>query len=159
MHNASTPTIATLFAITMALSGAARAQQADADFPEGAGKSDVVAICGGCHDINRIKAGYTPEGWHTVMRMMQNFAAPIPADRVAAITDYLTRSFPEKPRPAAVLIEGPIEVSIRQWPVAIPGERPHDPLAARDGSLWYTGQHGGRAWLFRKTPRQIVGDG
>ena len=140
MHNASTPTIATLFAITMALSGAARAQQADADFPEGAGKSDVVAICGGCHDINRIKAGYTPEGWHTVMRMMQNFAAPIPADRVAAITDYLTRSFPEKPRPAAVLIEGPIEVSIRQWPVAIPGERPHDPLAARDGSLWYTGQ-------------------
>jgi virginiamycin B lyase len=139
MHDrALTPMITMLFATMLA--GAATAQQAGADFPEGNGKSDVVAICGGCHDIGRVKAGYTPEGWHTVMRMMQNFAAPIPADRVADITGYLIKNFPEKPRPPAALIEGPIDVSIKQWPVGTPGSRPHDPLAARDGSLWYTGQ-------------------
>jgi virginiamycin B lyase len=38
------------------------------------------------------------------------------------------------------VIEGPIGVTIKEWPVATPGSRPHDPLAARDGSLWYTGQ-------------------
>ena len=114
--------------------------QPGVDFPEGAGKSDVVAICGGCHDINRLKAGYTSEGWHTVMRMMQNFGAPIPPDQVTTITDYLIRSFPEGARPQAALIEGPVDVSIKEWPVATPGSRPHDPLAARDGSLWYTGQ-------------------
>ena len=30
--------------------------------------------------------------------------------------------------------------SIKEWPVATPGSRPHDPLAARDGAIWYTGQ-------------------
>ena len=25
----------------------------------------VTAVCGGCHDINRIRIGYTPEGWRT----------------------------------------------------------------------------------------------
>src|SRR5215475_1390921 len=128
-----------LVAVTsVLLAGPAMAQQAGADFPEGDGKSQVVAICGGCHDINRAKAGYTREGWHTVMRMMQNFGAPIPPDRVTPITDYLIKSFPEGPRPAAAVIEGPIGVTINKWPVATPGSRPHDPLAARDGSLWYT---------------------
>jgi virginiamycin B lyase len=59
---------------------------------------------------------------------------------VATVTDYLTRSFPERPRPAAALIAGPVEATIREWPVLTPGSRPHDPLAARDGSIWYTGQ-------------------
>jgi len=126
--------------IGVLLAGPAMAQQAGSDFPEGDGKSQVVAICGGCHDINRAKAGYTPEGWHTVMRMMQNFGAPIPPDQVTPITEYLIKSFPEGSRPAAAVIEGPIGVTIKEWPVATPGSRPHDPLAARDGSLWYTGQ-------------------
>jgi virginiamycin B lyase len=134
------PKILALFAASMVLVSPATAQQPGQEFPEGAGKSDVVATCGGCHDINRLKAGYTTEGWRTVMRMMQNFGAPIPQDHVAEITDYLIKSFPEGPRPAARLIEGPAEVTIREWPVATPGSRPHDPLAARDGSLWYTGQ-------------------
>ena len=54
-----------------------RAQPAPPDFPEGPGKSTVVALCGGCHDINRLRAGYTPAGWRTVMRMMLNFDVPV----------------------------------------------------------------------------------
>ena len=41
------------------------------DFPDGAGRELVVANCGGCHDINRLKVGYTPDGWRTVERMMR----------------------------------------------------------------------------------------
>jgi hypothetical protein len=33
------------------MTGPTPAQQAGADFPAGAGKDDVVAVCG-CHDIN-----------------------------------------------------------------------------------------------------------
>ena len=38
------------------------------NFPDGPGKETFVALCGGCHDINRARAGYTPEGWRTVVR-------------------------------------------------------------------------------------------
>src|SRR5262249_27254388 len=33
-----------------------------------------------------------------------------------------------------------IQVVIREWDVPTPGSRPHDPEAAPDGALWYTGQ-------------------
>jgi virginiamycin B lyase len=118
----------------------AMAQQDRTDFSDGPGKSQVLGICGGCHDLDRLKAGYTPEGWQTVVQMMMNFGAPIPPDQAQTIAAYLTKSFPEKPRPAAVLIAGPVEINIQEWAVAMPGSRPHDPLAARDGSLWYSGQ-------------------
>ncbi len=39
-----------------------------------------------------------------------------------------------------MLINNSTEASIKQWPVATPGSRPHDPLAGRDGSFWYSGQ-------------------
>ena len=31
-------------------------------------------------------------------------------------------------------------VTIREWDVPTPNSRPHDPEAAADGSIWYTGQ-------------------
>jgi len=33
-----------------------------------------------------------------------------------------------------------VSVSFKEWPVPTKGSHPHDPLAAADGSLWYTGQ-------------------
>jgi virginiamycin B lyase len=121
----------------------ALAQQPGADFPEGAGKQMVVETCGGCHDINRLKIGYTPEGWRTVMRMMQNMETPVPADQIETVTQYLIKAFPERPRPAANIIPGPVQIAIKQWPVATPGSRPHDPRATGDGAIWYTGQLSG----------------
>ena len=35
---------------------------------------------------------------------------------------------------------GSVEVSIEEWLVPTAGSHPHDPLAAADGSIWYTGQ-------------------
>jgi virginiamycin B lyase len=110
------------------------------DFPDGNGKQIVVSICGGCHEVNRVRAGYSPEGWQSVMHMMQNMEAPVPRDQWPVVVDYLTKNFPEKPKPAAVLIAGPVQVAIKEWPVPTLGSRPHDPLATRDGSIWYSGQ-------------------
>jgi virginiamycin B lyase len=138
-----TRSLALAAAMLVPLALPALAQQPGADFPEGAGKQVVLETCGGCHDINRLKIGYTPEGWHTVMRMMQNMEAPIPADQVETVTQYLIKAFPERPRPAAKIIDGPVQVSIKQWPVATPGSRPHDPRATHDGFIWYTGQLAG----------------
>src|SRR3954454_16581199 len=93
--------------VMLAISAAAvvaQTPQPGADFPDGPGKALVVPLCNSCHDINRLKAGYTPEGWHTVMRMMQNMDVPVPKDEWPVVTDYLIKNFPERARPAAVLI-------------------------------------------------------
>ena len=111
------------------------------ELPEGQGKEMVAALCNSCHPFYaRLGGGYTAEGWRTVMRMMANHGVNMPADQVATITEYLTKNFPEKGKPAGVVIPGLAKVSIKAWQVPTPGSRPHDPLAAADGSLWYTGQ-------------------
>jgi virginiamycin B lyase len=140
-----------LAAIAAFLCAASPASAQQADFPDGPGKQTFVNFCGGCHDINRSRAGYTPEGWRTVMRMMVNFDVPVPKDEIDTLTQYLIKSFPERPRPAAVVIPGPVEAAIKLWQVPTPGSRPHDPLATRDGAIWYTGQLSGK--LGRLIPR------
>jgi virginiamycin B lyase len=119
---------------------AAQAQYTAKDWPDGPSKQRFAATCDGCHDINRVRVGYTPEGWITVVQMMQNMHAPVPPEEWGAMTDYLIRNFPERKRPAAAIIDGPVKANIELWDVPTQGSRPHDPLAARDGSIWWTGQ-------------------
>jgi virginiamycin B lyase len=118
----------------------AQAQYAAKDWPDGPSKQRFVDTCNGCHDINRVRIGYTPEGWLTVVRMMQNMQAPVPAQEWGPLTDYLMKSFPERKRPEAAIIDGPVKVDIKMWDVPTQGARPHDPLAARDGSIWWAAQ-------------------
>lgn len=129
-------TLSVLLGASLAVSTAVSAQ----DLPPGPGKELVANACGVCHDINRIKAGYTPEGWHTVVRMMQNAGAPVPPGEWPVVTTYLIANFPERPRPPAAIIPGPVEATIKEWQVPTPGSRPHDPLAVKGGSIWWTGQ-------------------
>ena len=132
--------LAGLIALLFSSTPSARAQPTQQDFPDGPGKETFVSHCGGCHDINRVRAGYTPEGWRTVIRMMQNIDVPVPKAQWDTVTDYLIKNFPERPRPAAAIIDGPQQIRLRVWTVPTPGSRPHDPLAAKDGSIWYSGQ-------------------
>jgi virginiamycin B lyase len=119
----------------------AQAQQKPVNLPDGPGKDAVITYCSGCHGLNRVAAtAYSQDHWNTAVRMMLNFGVAIPADQIITVTDYLSKHFPERPRPTAVIIPGPAQVNIREWQVPIPGSRPHDPLATRDGAIWYTGQ-------------------
>src|SRR5437762_10017005 len=109
--------------------------------PDGPGKELAEANCNICHTLlSRVGSGYTANGWNTVLRMMTNQGAQLPADQVEPLKAYLIRSFPEKGKPDGVVIPGPAEVSFKEWQAPTPGSRPHHPLAASDGSLWYTGQ-------------------
>ena len=135
------------FVLAAALSCAALpayAQEKPFVLPDGPGKEFVANNCGTCHAMSRIGFGYTQAHWHTTMRMMMNFGMPIPQDQVFTVIDYLAKNFPERPMPLAKIIPGPVQVNIREWQVPTPGSRPHDPLAARDGSIWYTGQLSGK---------------
>jgi virginiamycin B lyase len=131
-----------ILSMVMAFGGvsAASAQYTEKEWPEGPAKQRFVATCDGCHDINRVRVGYTPEGWLTVVRMMQNAHAPVPAEEWGGLTEYLMKNFPERKRPAAALIAGPAKVNIEMWDVPTQGSRPHDPMAARDGSIWWAAQ-------------------
>ena len=131
----------TVLSITIVFgTSAAHAQYTAKEWPEGPSKARFAATCDGCHDINRIRVGYTAEGWLSVVRMMQNVNAPVPAEEWGAMTDYLIKNFPERSRPPAAIIDGPVKADIRMWDVPTLGSRPHDPLAARDSSIWWTGQ-------------------
>ena len=124
-------------AVLLCSASPARSQE----LPEGEGKELVAAQCNSCHPFYaRVGAGYTAQGWHTVMRMMTNHGVSIPPDQLATMTAYLTKNFPEKAKPVGVVIPGPAKISIKEWQVPTPGSRPHDPLATADGALWYTGQ-------------------
>jgi virginiamycin B lyase len=50
------------------------------------------------------------------------------------------KAFPERPRPPAAIVTGPVQASVKTWQVPTLGSRPHDPLATRDGAIWWTGQ-------------------
>src|SRR6266481_6004927 len=126
---------------TVAVLGSAIPAHAEGGLPEGPGKKVVQAHCVQCHDLTQVtRAGYTRQDWRTDVYMMINVGASLPKDQIDLVTDYLARSFPEKPKPEAVVVPGNANATIREWPLPTPGSRPHDPLAAADGSIWYTGQ-------------------
>jgi virginiamycin B lyase len=108
--------------------------------PNGPGKETVQAVCSKCHTLDRVvAAGFTRDGWQLMVNQMISNGAPLRPDQIPEVVDYLARNFPEKPMPAAVILPGPVEATIREWKVPTPGSRPHDPLYAPDGSVWYTG--------------------
>ncbi len=100
-----------VFAAALLWPAAAWSQQPPSNFPDGPGKQTVLATCGGCHDINRLRAGYTPAGWNMIQHMMQNMAAPIAPEEWPTVITYLMKSFPERPRPAAAMIAGPVQAT------------------------------------------------
>ena len=115
-----------------------RGQAAPVTLPDGAGKPIAEAMCSRCHGLNTIvnSGGYTREGWDQLFRSM----VAVPGDQASVLAGYLAANFPPKPRPAAVVVPGDASVSIKEWLVPTLGSRPHDPLAAPDGSIWWTGQ-------------------
>ena len=126
--------------IAAALAAAALPVFAQQDAPNDA-KGFVDATCNSCHPLQaRVGTGYTEEGWYTVLRMMTNHGVNVPPEKMPSLVAYLEKTYPVRGRPEAVVVPGPNKVTMHAWEVPTPGSRPHDPMAARDGSLWYTGQ-------------------
>lgn len=111
--------------------------------PAGPGEEIVRNACSACHSLNNLRQGHTREDWTTTLAMMRNVGAQVGEAQVPVVLDYLTKNFPERPKPAAVLLPGREAVSFQEWTVPTPGARPHDPLAYPDGTIWFTGHMGG----------------
>ena len=129
--------------IWLALSIDIGGQTGQVQLPDGPGKELVSATCAQCHSLNVIPNswGYTREGWQGLFSSM----VAMPDMQASVVADYLATNFPEKAgTPQAVVIRGAVEVNIREWLLPTLGQRPHDPLAMRDGSIWWTGQYANR---------------
>ena len=124
----------------LGLSAPVHAQRGGApvQLPAGAGQELVQSACTQCHRLNLITNywGDTQEGWRALFSSMVD----LPGDQADVVAGYLATHFPVRPAPEAVLIPGSTSVSIREWLLPSLGSRPHDPLAAADGSVWWTGQ-------------------
>jgi virginiamycin B lyase len=110
---------------------------------DGPGKALVETTCARCHGLNLIpnSFGYTRQEWAELTASM----VALPKEDADGIAEYLARHYPPKPDLLkAVIIPGPVNVNIKEWMAPTLGQRPHDPLAARDGSIWWTGQYANR---------------
>jgi virginiamycin B lyase len=127
----------------------APAGRGNVQLAEGAGREQVQAACARCHGLNLIASswGYTKQGWQDRIATM----TVLPPAELDAISGYLATHYPVKPAPGAVLISGRATVTIKEWLAPTLGSRPHDSHAARDGSIWWTGQFASK--LGRLDPR------
>jgi virginiamycin B lyase len=113
--------------------------------PDGGAKKLVEDNCTICHNLrNIVNSNKSADDWDNTVNMMMAAGAPITREQGIQIRDYLIANFPEKPRPKPVAISGPVQVKFHEWSLPTPGERPHDPLAMPDGSLWWSGQFANR---------------
>jgi virginiamycin B lyase len=135
-------------------------------FPDGPGKEILEKKCSTCHAPEQVTTfGRSAEEWHEVVVNMIDLGAEVNEEEAKVLVEYLAKNWPvkgstppadkpaekpaekpeEKPAPQAALSVAPnashgAMVTIREWDVPTPNSRPHDPEAASDGSIWYTGQ-------------------
>ena len=106
--------------------------------PDGTGKDQVQTMCAACHPLTIIvnSRGNNQEGWDALTKSMLT----LPPEVKTPMMEYLATHFPRKAGGEPVVVPGSASVSIREWIVPTLGSRPHDPLAAADGTIWWTGQ-------------------
>jgi virginiamycin B lyase len=127
-------------------------------FPDGPGKEILEMKCSTCHAPEQVTTfGRSVEEWHEVIVNMIDLGAEVNEEEAKVLTEYLVKNWPlkgatppaDKPAetPVAQAAPGAIapassapSVTIHEWDVPTPKSRPHDPLAASDGTIWYTGQ-------------------
>ncbi len=127
--------------LALLLAHAASAQpggNAILELPEGDGRLLIESACLSCHSPVNIfnSSGYdSVEEWRFIIDTMVD-VADSQANTMAA---YLAEHFPADASRAPTLIDGDIEITIREWRVPTLGQRSRDPVEAPDGSIWWTG--------------------
>ncbi len=152
-----------LIPLAMAALVASAAPAAAQAFPAGPGKDILEKKCSTCHAPEQVTTfGRSAEEWHEVVVNMIDLGAEVNEEEAKVLVEYLAKNWPlkgakpaeekpgEKPaeKPAPQVAPGAIapasshgpSVTIREWDVPTAKSRPHDPLAASDGTIWYTGQ-------------------
>ena len=73
---------------------AGTATHAQGQLPDAPGKEEVVRVCAGCHEPQRVAAlRLTPAGWEDVVAKMVTLGAKATDDELKVITNYLAEQF------------------------------------------------------------------
>jgi virginiamycin B lyase len=130
--------------------------------PDGPGRDLLETKCGACHaPTDVIRGGRTADEWSEVVHDMMERGATVTDAEAPIVIQYLARNFPPKSAPAAsgvaasAVTTGNIPVVFKEWDVPTAGSRPHDPLAAADGSIWYTGMNANQVGRFDPATQQF----
>jgi virginiamycin B lyase len=135
------------FASVLFLSCAATAGAQDL-FPDGPGRDILATKCRTCHMPDRVTKvpGRPAATWQTLVNTMINRGAPVTEDEVPILVEYLAKNWPVDKAVAAINyapvapMASHVRAEFTEWDVPTPASRPTDPLAASDGSIWYTGE-------------------
>src|SRR6266550_8926917 len=103
-------------------SGALAQRRGDApvNLSDGPGKEIVQTVCARCHGLGLIaNDGYTHQEWRQVFGTMVD----LPNDQAELVATYLATHFPEKPKPAPVIIQGSASVRFKEWSLPTKGSR------------------------------------
>lgn len=83
--------------VLVLLAGAAGADEGDVQLRDGPGRSVVEAKCSMCHSLDYIQMNspvLDRKGWEaSVTKMIRVMGAPIPAEDVPVIVDYLNKNY------------------------------------------------------------------
>jgi virginiamycin B lyase len=117
-------------------------------FPDGPGMDILRTKCRTCHMPDRVTkvTGRTSEGWATLVNTMISRGAPVTEDELPMLIEYLAKNWPVDKVVATVSytpvvpMASHVRAEFTEWDALTPASRPSDPLAAADGSIWYTGQ-------------------
>jgi competence protein ComEA len=84
-----------LFAFLLSFAATANAQ-----FPDGPGKAEMVKVCSGCHELERSAAMHQDrDGWQATVDKMVALGAKGSEQEIKATIDYLAKSFPAEEVP------------------------------------------------------------
>ena len=130
--------------------------QAQNQLPDGDGKEIVQRACTVCHGLGDIfRSGYQGDDWSRIVPSMVGYGAPVSADEMPVVIDYLANHIVPTPRPEPAMVPGEVEAQITEWPLPIEGSWPHDAHVARDGRVWYTGQNTNKLGVFDPRTEQF----
>jgi mono/diheme cytochrome c family protein len=84
-------------AAAVATAAIAYAQESKVELKPGPGREQVMGYCVMCHSLDYIQGNspfMTRQVWEAeVTKMIKVYGAPIPAEKVPAIVDYLTANY------------------------------------------------------------------
>src|SRR6516225_3407178 len=112
------------------------------NMPDGPGKDILQKACTECHGLDMLlNTGYDRQEWQLTLERMATAGANITPDQFGVVADYIMKNLRgDGPKPAKIM-PGSAMVSFKEWTLPTKGSRPHDPWAAPDGSIWYTGMY------------------
>lgn len=98
------------------------------------------SMCSSCHRFTLIarSSGYTVDGWRQLIGTMADLSGSEAI--LNSVSQYLAKAHPPNTRRAPKLVQGPVQLSFKDWQPPTLGQRARDAVQAPDGTIWWVGE-------------------